>query len=66
MRRRHFLGLFCVVPAVPRLILVKDTEPKPNDKCGICGSIAAFDKYQDINFCPTCGAQDTTKGWEKP
>jgi uncharacterized Zn finger protein (UPF0148 family) len=66
MRRRHFLVVLCAIPAVPRLILVKGAEPKANDKCGICGSPAFFDKYRDINFCPTCGAQETNKGWEKP
>jgi rubredoxin len=66
MHRRHFLVFLCSLPAAPNLILVKDGEPKPDDKCGICGSPAAFDKYQDINFCPRCGAQETSKGWEKP
>jgi hypothetical protein len=66
MYRRRFLAILCLAPAVPRLQLIKKTEPKPNDKCGLCGSPGVFDNYRDINFCPTCGAQETSKGWEKP
>jgi hypothetical protein len=33
--------------------------------CGICGAPAVFDNWLDINLCPTCGARETTKGWQE-
>ena len=66
MYRRHFLAVLCVSPvAIPRLQLIKDGETKPNDKCGVCGGPAVFDNFRDFNLCPACGAQETSKGWEK-
>jgi len=60
MDRREFLRLLSSTPALPYL----NSEPPPVP-CGLCGSPAVFDSILDMNVCPTCGARETGKGWEK-
>ena len=33
--------------------------------CPFCEHRVIFDNCRDINLCDWCGAQETSKGWEK-
>ena len=33
--------------------------------CPFCKHRVIFDKCRDINLCDTCGAHETSKGWQK-
>jgi hypothetical protein len=38
---------------------------KDSQHCPFCKRRVIFDNFWDINRCNWCGAQETSKGWEK-
>jgi diguanylate cyclase (GGDEF)-like protein len=45
-------------PSLPPAVSNKDAA------CPFCNSLTVFDNWRDINLCPKCGAQETTRGWQ--
>ncbi len=67
MDRRHFLRLLFCAPAMRyfRFEAAPASWTSMEPGCGFCGSPAVFDRILDFHLCPTCGAHETCKGWEK-
>jgi len=47
-----------------RFHLISEDSLIRSGRCGICGALAAFDRWLDINICPVCGAHETSSGWQ--